>query len=108
MLRRGFAHAGRGRARGYPVRVFPGGRRSADGTLLPFRSGVGVLAREAGARVLPIALQGLGELRQHRRGWFRSGILRIRIGSPLELSPQLSPAAIAEALHGAVSALLRR
>jgi len=107
-LRRSFAHAGRVMDRGYHVLVFPEGQRSADGTLLAFRSGIGVLAREAGARVLPIALLGLGELRQRRRGWFRSGILKIRVGLPIALDPQLSPATIAESLRRALASLMER
>jgi long-chain acyl-CoA synthetase len=106
-LRHSFAHAGRAMDRGYHLLVFPEGQRSADGTLLAFRSGIGVLAREAGARVLPVALLGLGPMRQRTRGWFRSGILKIRVGSPRALDPQLSPAAITDALRRALSSLMQ-
>ena len=106
-FRRSFFHAGLAMDRGYHVLIFPEGRRSADGALLPFRAGIGLLAQESGAKILPIALQGLGELRQRRRRWFRSGILQIRIGSPIVPELQLSPAALAEALRSTLASLLR-
>ena len=101
-FQRSFSHAGRAMDRGYHVLIFPEGRRSADGALLPFRAGIGLLAREADAKILPVALVGLGELRQRRRGWFRSGILQIRVGEPLAPDLELSPVALTESLRNAL------
>ena len=106
-FQRSFSHAGRAMDRGYHVLIFPEGRRSADGALLPFRAGIGLLAREADAKILPVALVGLGELSQRKRGWFRSGILQIRVGSPLAPDLELSPVALTESLRKAVAALLQ-
>jgi long-chain acyl-CoA synthetase len=105
-FQRSFSHAGRAMDRGYHVLIFPEGRRSEDCALLPFRSGIGLLAREANANILPIALQGLGELRQQKR-WFRSGILQIRVGEPLAPDLELSPVALTELLRNALAALLQ-
>jgi long-chain acyl-CoA synthetase len=105
-FQRSFSHAGRAMDRGYHVLIFPEGRRSADGALLPFRTGIGLLARESNANILPVALLGLGELIQRRR-WFRSGILRIRVGTPLAPDPELSPVALTESLRSALVSLMQ-
>jgi long-chain acyl-CoA synthetase len=106
-FQRSFSHAGRAMDRGYHVLIFPEGVRSEDGELLPFRSGIGLLAREADANILPVALLGLGELSQRKRRWFRSGILRIRVGEPLAPDLELSPVALAESLRNAIASLLQ-
>jgi long-chain acyl-CoA synthetase len=106
-FQRSFSHAGHAMDRGYHVLIFPEGRRSDDGALLPFRTGIGLLAREANANILPVALLGLGELRQRKRRWFRSGILQVRVGEPLTPDPDLSPVALTESLRNALADLLQ-
>ena len=53
--------------RGFNVLVFPEGARSAEGKLAPFRPGIGLLAKQCGAMVLPVAIRGLGELKTRER-----------------------------------------
>jgi long-chain acyl-CoA synthetase len=89
------------------VLVFPEGTRSAAGQLAPFRPGVGLLAKLAHAPVLPIAILGLGEPKAQGHGWFRSGSLEVRVGDPVRFGPLESEAAITEALHARVEALMR-
>jgi len=93
--------------RGYHVLVFPEGTRSAAGKLARFRSGIGLLAKQSGAMVLPIALRGLGELKAGDERWFRSAKIEVRVGEPLRLSPTESEADIAARLHDEVERLLR-
>src|SRR6185312_12583204 len=69
-FRRSFQHAGEALDRGYNVVVFPEGHRTESG-LQPFRPGIGLLVRDSGAPVLPVALVGLSELKAKGRGWFR-------------------------------------
>ncbi len=107
-FRRSFAHAGEAMDRGYHVLVFPEGQLSSDGVLQPFRAGIALLARESRARILPIALTGIGELKQRRRGWFRSHSLEIRIGEPIAPDAQLAPEELAKSLHDTIAALLER
>ncbi|MDE3162101.1 MAG: AMP-binding protein [Acidobacteriota bacterium] len=105
-FQRSFAHAGHALDRGYNVLVFPEGTRSATGTLARFRPGIGILVKQTGAAVLPVALSGLGELKVQERGWFRSGKIEIRIGAPLRFGPAATETEITASLHGAVDALL--
>ena len=106
-FRSSFAHAGEAMDRGYHVLVFPEGRQSVDGTLQPFRAGIALLTRESKARILPVALKGLGELKQGKLRWFRSHSLKILVGEAMDTDAQQSPAELADSLHDALSALLQ-
>lgn len=106
-FRRSFAHAGEAMDRGYHVLVFPEGQMSPDGALLPFRAGIGLLASESEARILPVALKGLGELKQRKRRWFRSGTLEIRVGQAIAPGIQVAPENLVEILHSTLAALLQ-
>jgi long-chain acyl-CoA synthetase len=90
--------------RGYNILIFPEGHRS-EGELQRFRSGIGLLVQESDADVLPVALRGLGELKQRGRGWFRSGKLSIRVGQPLQIDRQLPADEITSTLEHALRKL---
>jgi long-chain acyl-CoA synthetase len=105
-FRRSFEHAGRALDRGYSVLIFPEGQRSADGKLQPFRSGIGLLAQQAQAAVLPIALVGLAEVKRTHSHWFRSGSLTVRVGQPIPYDPQSPPDQTTRRLQAAMAALL--
>jgi long-chain acyl-CoA synthetase len=100
-----FAHAGEALDRGFNVLVFPEGTRSAAGELARFRPGIGLLAKQSAAAVLPVAIRGLGELKTSRR-WFRPGTIEVRVGEPLQFSPAETEAAITARLHAEVKRLL--
>ena len=106
-FRRSFAHIGEALDYGYHVLIFPEGRRSSEGILLPFRSGIGVLARESNTAVLPIALRGMDILVTRKRRWFHAGIPAIRVGSPVRLDPALTPEQATAALHDTMQNLLQ-
>ncbi len=101
-----FAHAGKAMDRGFNVLVFPEGTRSAEGVLARFRPGIGLLAKQSGAPVLPIAIRGLGELKTGRRRWFRSGAIEVHVGQPIRFSPAETESAITARLHDEVEELL--
>jgi long-chain acyl-CoA synthetase len=105
-FQRSFAHAGEALDRGYNVLVFPEGTRSAAGQLAAFRPGIGMLVKQAHAAVLPVAILGLGELKEKGRGWFRSGKIEVRVGEPIRFGPLETEAAITEKLHSAVAGLM--
>src|SRR4051794_28429671 len=85
--------------RGDGVLIFPEGTRTRPGSLGSPKRGVGRLALETGAPVIPVAVIGTEDV---RRGWrIRPRKVRIRAGAPLTFpqvdvpSPQLA-AAVAE------------
>jgi long-chain acyl-CoA synthetase len=105
-FQRSFAHAGDALDHGYHVLVFPEGSRSAAGQLAAFRPGIGLLVKQSQTSVLPVAIRGLGELKQRGSGWFRSGKIEVHLGEPLRFSAGETEAAITERLHGEVQRLL--
>ena len=98
------------RRRGHGSRLqcagFSRGHALGGGALARFRRGIGLLARQSGAMVLPVAIRGLGELKMRRRGWFRSGILEVHVGQPLRFAPEETESAITARLHAEVEKLL--
>jgi 1-acyl-sn-glycerol-3-phosphate acyltransferase len=67
--------------RGDPVLIFPEGTRIRPGALGKPKRGVGRLALETGAPVVPVAVIGTEAV---RRGWrIRPHKIRVRVGSPL-------------------------
>jgi glycerol-3-phosphate dehydrogenase (NAD(P)+) len=83
-------------ARGDALLIFPEGTRTRPGSLGRAKRGVGRLALESGAPVVPVAVIGTEAV---RRGWrIRPHKIRIRVGRPLrfprveEPSPQLAQA----------------
>ena len=105
-FRKSFQHAGEALDRGYNVMVFPEGQRSDDGTLQRFRPGIGLLVAESKVPVLPIGLIGLGQMKQRRQRWFRSGRLKVRVGTPITFAPEMSAEEITERLHAEIARLI--
>lgn len=69
---------------GRSVLIFPEGTRSADGSLLPGKAGVGLLAMKAGVPILPIRSWGFEEILP-RSNKLNSGRIVMRIGKPIQL-----------------------
>lgn len=105
-FRRSFEHAGRALDRGYSVIIFPEGHRSADGRLQPFRSGIGLLAQQAEADVLPVALVGLEQIIKTGDRWFHSGRVSVRVGEPIPYDPRSAPEQTTHRLQAAMAKLL--
>ena len=105
-FRRSFAHAGAAMDHGMSVILFPEGRRSGDATLGAFQSGIGLLARESAAEVLPVAMVGLGEIKQRKQRWFRPGTVTIRVGDPITMESGETPQDFTARLEAQFRALL--
>ena len=105
-FRRSFRHAGDALDHGYNVLVFPEGHFSDDGILQPFRPGIGLLVGESKTRVLPIALAGIGPMKTGRERWFRSGKLKVVVGSPMSFNPESNPEEVTARLHDEMARLL--
>ncbi len=68
---------------GKSVIVFPEGTRSADGRLLPFRTGAFRLAKQAGVPLVPIGLSGTQAILPKDAWCVRGGKVRVSIGTAL-------------------------
>lgn len=104
-FRNSFTHMGKALDHGYNVLIFPEGHRS-EGHLDRFRQGIGLLVQESNADVLPIALKGLGELKQSGQKWFRTGKLSIRLGKPMRIDRNLPANEITALLENTLCEML--
>jgi long-chain acyl-CoA synthetase len=104
-FRESFAYAGESVDRGYSVLVFPEGRHTTDGKLLPFRSGIGLLANNLQIPIVPMRIDGLFELKQAGKRFARPGHVKIKIGAPVQFEPGSDPEWIARELRKIVERL---
>ena len=93
---------------GWSILIFPEGTRSPDGRLLPFKSGIGLLARGLHIPVIPMAVDGGAAILPKGASWPRRGAVKVRIGQPItgdlgadaeEVTSRLQ-AAVAELMNG--------
>jgi 1-acyl-sn-glycerol-3-phosphate acyltransferase len=91
---------------GRVVAIFPEGRRSPKGTLLPPMPGVGVLASRAGVPVVPVAIVGTREAYPPGRIFPRPGKVTLLVGEPLAHLASVSPDEVAQKAMDAIAALL--
>jgi len=104
-FRKSFTYAGEAVDRGYSVLVFPEGRHTEDGKLLPFRSGVGLLANNLRIPVLPMRIDGLFEIKKAGKKFAPPGKIQVRIGRSVQFAPGTDPEEIARVLQKAVEDL---
>ena len=71
------------KARGNGLVFYPEGTRALDGRLQPFGVGVGVVAVETGAPVIPVWIAGAFALLPKGQGLPRPGKLRVTFGKPV-------------------------
>ena len=64
---------------------FPEGLRTTDGEIGEFKKGFGVLARETGARLVPVAIEGAHEAWPSTATYPRCHPIRVRFGTPLRV-----------------------
>src|SRR5581483_9039972 len=101
-FRKSFAYAGQAVDRGYSILVFPEGRHTTDGTVNPFRAGIGLLAQNLQVPVLPMRIDGLFELKQAGKKFAAPYRITVRLGRPLSFVPGTAPEKIAAELQRAV------
>jgi long-chain acyl-CoA synthetase len=104
-FRRSFAYAGEAVDRGYSILVFPEGRHTKDGKMLPFRAGIGLLAANLGIPVVPMRIDGLFEVKQTGRKFAAPWKISVLIGEPMTFEPGIEPERIAVRLQESVESL---
>jgi long-chain acyl-CoA synthetase len=104
-FRQSFSYAGESVDRGYSVLVFPEGRHTKDGKLLPFRAGIGMLVNNLRIPVLPMRIHGLFELKQAGKRIAKPHAITIHIGKPVEFDANTAPQGIADDLRRRVEEL---
>ena len=83
---RSFSFAGDLADRGWNVLVFPEGKTAEDENIMPFRSGVGLLAKQLNIPVVPIYLHGLLDLKQKEQILTWPGHVQVTIGAPVRFT----------------------
>ena len=83
--------------------VYPEGKRTPDGSLQPFKSGIGLMATRLHAAVVPIYIEGLFEIYSIHDSWPRRGTVKVTFGAPLRLDQQHDEAAATRAIEEAVT-----
>ena len=104
-FRDSFAFAGESVDRGYSILVFPEGRHTTDGNMNPFRSGIGLLAKNLAIPVLPMRIDGLFELKQAGKMMARPYQITVKIGIPMKFPADADPEQIRAKLQRAVEGL---
>ena len=84
--RRALRYTGELADEGFCPLVFPEGRRSPDGKIHRFESGIGLMALKLELPVVPVYLEGLHEIYSVHHEWPEPGSMRVRFGAPLDLS----------------------
>ncbi len=100
-----FSFAGDLADRGWNVLVFPEGQTTIDGNILPFRSGIGLLAKQLNIPIVPMRLEGLYDLKQKNRSFACPGHVKVVIGQPVRFSPDQDANEITRELERRVGGL---
>ena len=104
-FRKSFVYAGEAIDRGFSVLIFPEGHETKDGSIQPFRSGIGLLASQVNVPIVPIKLDGLWELKKRRRYFVRPGTVSVTFGEPVQFQSGQTPEEITHDLESRVRAL---
>jgi len=104
-FRRSFAYAGESMDRGYSLLVFPEGARTPDGEMKPFMEGIGLLAKNLSAPIVPVRIGGLYQLKKQRKHFASRGQIRITIGEPVVFSASDDAESITRELESRVTSL---
>ncbi|MGC2694161.1 MAG: AMP-binding protein [Candidatus Angelobacter sp.] len=103
--RESFRYAGELADRGYSVVIFPEGRRTQDGEMSPFRSGIGLLATQLNLPVIPMRIDGLFPFKIAQKHYAPPHAVQVRIGDPVKFEPTGDPEEIAKKLQRIVQGL---
>ena len=101
-------YAGELAEKGFCVLIYPEGKRSRDGQVQSFQSGVGLLARELDLPIIPVGIRGTFESLSISDSWPRRGPVRIGFGRPLRLREGETPSQLTARVEEAVRRLVEQ
>ena len=104
-VRRALKYTGELIGEGYCPLVFPEGTRTPDGTLQPFKTGIGLMATRLRVPVVPIRISGLFEIYPANASWPKRGPVRVQIGAPLHFEEEHDEVTATRAIEDAVHRL---
>src|SRR5262249_8579910 len=84
---------------GWSILLYPEGSRSATGQMVPFKSGIGLIAQAMQAPVVPTVLSGCFEALPKHRQLPRRAPLCVVFGEPYQPHLQDDPATVAALLE---------
>jgi long-chain acyl-CoA synthetase len=102
--REALRYAGTLAAEGASILIFPEGKRTDAGEILPFRPGVGMLASRLHLPVVPVRLDGLERVLHKTAKFPTPSRVRVKFGPPLQLQGD-DYTALAKQIEAAVRAL---
>jgi long-chain acyl-CoA synthetase len=104
-FRESFQYAGEAVDAGYSILVFPEGRHTTTGEMLPFRAGIGILVNELRIPVVPMRIDGLFEVKQRGRKFALPRTIKVTIGAAVKFKPSRDPQEISRELQRLVEQL---
>jgi long-chain acyl-CoA synthetase len=107
-FRTSVSYAGELADAGWSLLVFPEGRHVPEGADAPFRKGIGVLARDLRAPVIPAYVEGTARVLPEGRYWPSIGKARLVLGRPLRIDSRADAAETTRLIEAAVRVLRAR
>jgi long-chain acyl-CoA synthetase len=104
-FRRSLVFAGELMDRGISLVIFPEGKHVPEGTMAPFRPGIGVFARELRAPIIPVRVEGTAEVLPDDAWWPRLGRTRLVLGAPLTIESDADATEVTRRLEACVREL---
>ncbi|MDP2940078.1 MAG: AMP-binding protein [Candidatus Omnitrophota bacterium] len=87
--------------------IFPEGQRTIDGKIKEFRKGMGILVKELGPTVIPLAIKGTFEAWPRTRGFPKTYPIKVVFGKPITKQDLLAKIAETQIDYEAISSYLR-
>ncbi len=91
--------------KGWSLLIFPEGKRSRTGELLPFHPGPAILALRQGLPVLPLYIAGAADILRAGDRWAQPGPVAVYVGAQLTLDPAIGVAEATKQIEEAVRSL---
>jgi len=102
----GLENSGQMLDQGYSVLLYPEGKISENGTLLPLKEGAGLFATQMGVPIVPIKIEGMQEIFPYCVMLPRKiGSITVKIGEPMKFSRRDSYQEVTHKIHKALADL---